>query len=666
MYQISEAYKKAMKAVEQEHVVNGTIGSVPFAEKNILRGSFSITNQCSDNSEIKIGQVYIGELKATFIDVPVSRSSWKGLDIKAFFSLRLFDKSYETIPLGIFTVSEAEWTSSGVVVTAFDRMARFDKKYNGKQMIGKAYDLILIACEQCSVPFGMTEEEVKALPNGDVELSVYSENDIGTWRDYLSWLSQALGCFATANREGQIVLRAYGGEPVDTIDDSHRFTGASFSDYETWYTGMTVENIETQTTSFYHVDPDDGLTYNLGANPFLQYGTEETYTAQRQAVLDALQSIRFVPFKATAIGNPAYDLGDVLVFSNGIADGTKRSCITKFVFCYNDKYEMQGVGSDPRLASVRTKEEREINRVSDRVNAKDIIVHSFTNASAITLASEKERELISINYAAITDTRAIFLATIPVTVDRDGYIVIKYYIDGVLQEGDTLRQYVERGEHFVTISTNRAIKRNSRATLSVRALTEYIESDIRQQSAKIASILDYIDTGTYTEQAIDTTAPKMTIAKQAIKAVLYAQGLTGSKEWDGTLTLVDEYAPVQLQSELSVIGIRETVVAGVQVPIGSVITEAFTGIRLDSTLIVGGITEQIGSESGVPIDFVMTQQTVDFGMTEYTENVDGVTKLKTEYVAVSMPGEIDEGYVSVAEVVTVKDGYQSVESVVIE
>ena len=68
----------------------------------------------------------------------------------------------------------------------------------------------------------------------------------------------------------------------------------------------------------------------------------------------------------------------------------------------------------------------------------------------------------------------------------------------------------------------------------------------------------------------------------------------------------------------------------------------------------------------MPIDFVMTQQTVDFGMTEYTENVDGVTKLKTEYVAVSMPGEIDEGYVSVAEVVTVKDGYQSVESVVIE
>ena len=94
------------------------------------------------------------------------------------------------------------------------------------------------------------------------------------------------------------------------------------------------------------------------------------------------------------------------------------------------------------------------------------------------------------------------------------------------------------------------------------------------------------------------------------------------------------------------------------------ITEVFTGIRLDSKLIISGITEQIGSESGVPIDFVMTQQTVEFGMTEYTEVVDGVTKLKTEYVAVSESGEIDEGYVSAVEIAT--DVYQSVESVVIE
>ena len=82
------------------------------------------------------------------------------------------------------------------------------------------------------------------------------------------------------------------------------------------------------------------------------------------------------------------------------------------------------------------------------------------------------------------------------------------------------------------------------------------------------------------------------------------------------------------------------------------------------TLALRGFTEQIGSATGVPIDFVVAQQTVEFGMTEYTETVDGATKLKTEYVVESVEEEIDEGYMSTVEIVT--DVYQSVESVVIE
>jgi hypothetical protein len=63
---------------------------------------------------------------------------------------------------------------------------------------------------------------------------------------------------------------------VDTIDDAHRFTGGSFSDYVTRYTGLSVVNMEDSTTSYYAEDEDDGLTMNLGSNPFLQYGVAAT------------------------------------------------------------------------------------------------------------------------------------------------------------------------------------------------------------------------------------------------------------------------------------------------------------------------------------------------------------------------------------------------------
>lgn len=586
MYPVSDAYKTAMKAVEQEHKIYGTIGGINFEERNILRGSLTITNQCSDNEEIKIGQVYIGELKATFIEVPLPRYYWKGLDITVFFAMKLADGSYEEIPLGIFTVSEADWTSSGVVVTAYDNMARFDKTfYYEQQIVGKAYDLVMFACEQCGVTFGMEEEEVLALPNGDMNLSAYFENDIETWRDYLSWLAQTLGCFATIDRGGRLVFRTYGGEPVDVIDDFHRFQGASFSDYETRYTGMSVVNIKTQWTNYYYVTPDDGLTYNLGSNPFLQYGTEEGYNARRRAVLEALQGIRFVPFKAIAIGNPVYDLGDVLIFTNGIADGTKQSCLTKYVFEYNSRYEMQCGGKDPALASARSKSDKNIAGLLSGVKTNELVVHGYINATDYMIHQE-EKTIISINYATTVDTHPIFIATIPFSTDRDGYVVFKYYQDGVLMPNDTVRQYVSRGDHFVTLSNNMSAEENTRQTLSIRACTEYVESDLRKQEAKILSFEQYISTGEYVVQDIDTTIPTVTIAKNAIRAVLYAQGMAGTEKWDGTINISDSFAPVaigrQIESFSGLVGLTT------QEPIrAATIAEQFQAINIGRQ--VGGV-----------------------------------------------------------------------------
>jgi hypothetical protein len=124
---VSDAYKTAMKQPVQRFRMRGTIGEHPFTDDNILAGSFSITNQCTGNEEIVIGQVYIGELNATFLNMSISRYGWKGLEIKPVFGMRLSDGTYEEVPLGVFTVETAEWTASGVVVKAYDHMALLDK-----------------------------------------------------------------------------------------------------------------------------------------------------------------------------------------------------------------------------------------------------------------------------------------------------------------------------------------------------------------------------------------------------------------------------------------------------------------------------------------------------------------------------------------------------------
>ncbi|MBR4196762.1 MAG: hypothetical protein IKQ95_08650 [Synergistaceae bacterium] len=126
----------------------------------------------------------------------------------------------------------------------------------------------------------------------------YAENDIKTYRDALSWIAQTCCCFVTASRSGGILFRQYGGQPADVIDDAHRFTGCTFSDFSTRYTGISVVNIRKQTTSYYAVSPDDGLTYNLGSNPYLQNAVSHSLSTMRKAVLKKLAEIDYVPFKA--------------------------------------------------------------------------------------------------------------------------------------------------------------------------------------------------------------------------------------------------------------------------------------------------------------------------------------------------------------------------------
>ncbi len=154
-------------------------------------------------------------------------------------------------------------------------MLRFDKSFNGFETVGTAYDFIALCCKRCKVEFANKRAEIDAMPNGGVTISVYTENDIETCRDVLFYVAQVLGGFFIINREGKLELRKYGKDPVMKVEQRHRFS-SSFSDFITRYTAVSSTNKQTQIAEYYALDPDNGLTMNLGVNPLLQFGLKET------------------------------------------------------------------------------------------------------------------------------------------------------------------------------------------------------------------------------------------------------------------------------------------------------------------------------------------------------------------------------------------------------
>ena len=254
-----------------------------------------------------------------------------------------------------------------------------------------------------------------------VTLSVYTENDIETCRDVLFYVAQVLGGFFIINREGKLELRKYGKDPVMKVEQRHRFS-SSFSDFITRYTAVSSTNKQTQIAEYYALDPDNGLTMNLGVNPLLQFGLKETREMLCRNILADLSVIRYVPFDSDTIGNPALDPGDVLRFAGGQADEGQITCITSIRQKIGGRQSLKCVGKNPRLAQAKSRNDKNIsgllNQIEDNAKTGKIGIHMFTNASAHEIGQTKVK-LISIQFASSEENHMQFFAQVVVDVAAD-------------------------------------------------------------------------------------------------------------------------------------------------------------------------------------------------------------------------------------------------------
>ena len=138
------------------------------------------------------------------------------------------------------------------------------------------------------------------MPNGTELLGIYPDGNVETYRDLLFYLAQVLGKVCQINREGKLELVSYGNEPVVTMESKHRFS-SSYSDFRTRYTAVYSTNEVEAKSEYYCLDPDDGLTMNLGINPLLQYGLLNTREVLLTNILNAIAIVDYVPFDSSTI-----------------------------------------------------------------------------------------------------------------------------------------------------------------------------------------------------------------------------------------------------------------------------------------------------------------------------------------------------------------------------
>lgn len=585
MYPVSKEYQKAISESSRSFFWTGMITTkagkkYTFGNKDIVKGSGYISRQCSGSSEIELGSVYAAELGISLFS-DIDRYSLEDASITVSFHLKVGD-AYEEVPMGIFYIAEANRKIKTLELKAYDAMLNLDKNFNKGLSSAFPYDFLSLLSKACHVELAQTKEEIEALTNGTELLGIYQENDIETWRDFLYYLAQALGCFSTIDRDGKLRLIPYGITDNKTVDSRHRFS-STFSDFVTRYTAVSSTNKKTDIAEYYSVKPDDGLTMNLGVNPLLQFGLEEKRKRIINNILSAITVVNYVPFDSDTIGDPALDLGDVIKFTGGHADETKRSAITSIETKINGKQTIKCVGKNPRLASAKSKNDKNIAGLESSMNENKLSIYTYVNALKIGVGAEKT-SIINIEFASGDETNAEFHAEVILDV-KSNAVSRKVDAETTIEIGEENKvisipvNWTDDGKtllkaYYVLDGKEVEQFHPSETWFSGKHLLNLYYPIIEMKANELHTF----------EVLIELTNGTATIEPQNAMATISGQGLGAQERWDGRITVDEEIKMVEL-SGLSTNTINDKVVAALIAPKKKGITQPIDSIKMTGLMV---------------------------------------------------------------------------------
>lgn len=618
-YNTSALYKEAIDKESRVTFIDGELRTpkgtaIAIDNKAIDSGSFYITNQCVSNDAFAYGSVFAAEAGIT-LKTNVDRYSLYDSKIKLYFNLLLSNNEYERIPLGEFYVNEPNRVGKNITIKAYDGMIKLGKDIE-ESTTGTPYELLSLIAMKCGVELAQTEEEILALTNGGVLLSVVIDR-IETYRDLASYIAQVTCTFVIFDRDGKLRLCEYGETPAKTIQAKLR-TSSKFSDFESYFTSIRASFvINSVYQSYVHISEEgnEGLLYDAGDVPVVQ-GLNETNQEVIDNMFAKIENVRYVPCEISFIGDPSLDLGDMIVnvdrFGNEIT-----SLITYYKWTYRGGHQIKSAGSNPKLASVKEKKNKDLANLKAEINKKTVAVYPYTNAKAFSVKGGSETidmdEIIRIAFAVNDKSTALFMATIQFDMDCDGFVELRTYLDSVFFENSTICQYCNAGKNVITFMNYIPCEQNTMYKLSVLARTYYEETELRVNTAKIATNenarnaiisaynslasslksitsvpLTDIDSISYSIVEPLKTIPTMAIDKFNVKAAIFGQGLAGEVDWDGTIILHEEFANIDISSvgpEIRAfsheLGVKE------YIPETTVISEKFGLYSTETTNLLG-------------------------------------------------------------------------------
>ena len=575
MYPVSEAYLEAIRQRSVETrwygYIRSKIGmSYYYDISTIVEGSGKVTRQICPGKDIKIGTTCSAQMDLSLRLPQMDRYSLYEAEVTLFYQLRTGSSAWETVPLGIFTVTEPPKRSLDVITLhAYDNMQKFDKPF-GVLLTGQPYVLLQYACNACGVELGSTQEEIANFTNGTVETYNYQEVEIYTFKDFVGFVASFLCCFAYIGVDGKLYLKPYGMDPVRTIPESWRFEYLP-QDYEAYYTSLEAFFAVTEETETVSLSKN-GLTYEMGTNPLIQFFADDVRLGVLNSILAKLAEAVYTPFTAKVPCDPSLMVGDVLNFTGNHAVDGKLSVITKQVIGINKQMELECTGSDPNL-DVLTDREKQLVNVAKGNNKDGMYYYDYANAEELHIGDGEQARVILFNYVTKKETHIDFHAELKCEVETSE-----------VYDEDTDAYTEVDGEIYVTYRSGGA------------EVTEHYPADTFFDGTHLLHLLyTWWASGNIVssfEVLIRCEGCSIDIAQGAGRGYLAGVGLVGDGAWDGSVYVYEDFRAIGFERIRK--DFTAAVVSDLDTPHAPSLTQEI-GFTNFSKRMLKGFTESVGA-----------------------------------------------------------------------
>lgn len=424
MYPITSAGLAALRedVVQSVNILCTPTKGTAFniTNKDII-GAVTVDWSSVTGSKLDLGSACMSELSFTL------ENTDGAFDDKVFEGAQLYvttsfptGSTTETVSIGYYTVDSPPRKLRSIKITAYDRMAKFNRAYDSELAYpATLYQIVADACTKC----GVSQKLPTNTLHRGVSIPKRPEADNLTYRQVLVWAAELMGVSLYIDYDGKLTGGWYATNAKHTvIKASDRFTSGNtdFAENNIVFSGVRIVGNDENKTEYLAGTKD--YAFNIEGNLLAQ--SDMNLSTLATELKTARCSLTYTPMSCTTHSFPHLRPLDILKFET--AQGTKKVVLTNVKWqSQNRCTKLEGKGETATQSGYAT---------MGAFTPKQQAILEQTRAQQAAQINDFEQATLALN-ETIANSMGLYVTR---KADSNGAVITYYHDKPTLEGSNTI------------------------------------------------------------------------------------------------------------------------------------------------------------------------------------------------------------------------------------